>query len=48
MHYDETGERADDSQIVKAIENLQLSHSGPSYSHALGTNQTIKFKVSYA
>ena len=41
-HYDETEERAHDSQIVIAKENLKLSHGGPSYSHASGTNPPIK------
>ena len=30
-HYDETKKMAQDSQIVRAEENLNLSHSGPSY-----------------
>ena len=31
-------------QIVRAKENLKLSHGGPSYSQASGTNQPIKAK----
>ena len=31
-HDDETKKRAYDSQIVRAKENLKLSHGGPSYS----------------
>ena len=42
MHYDETEKRAHDSQIVRAKENLKLSHVGPSYSQASGTNPPIK------
>ena len=30
-HYDETKKQAHDSQIVKAKENLKLSHGGSSY-----------------
>ena len=30
-HYDETKKRAHDPQIVRAKENLKLSHGGPSY-----------------
>ena len=30
-HYDETKKRAHDSQIVRAKENLKLSHDGSSY-----------------
>ena len=30
-HYDETKERAHNSQIVRAKENLKLSHGGSSY-----------------
>ena len=37
MHYDETEKRAHDSQIVRAKENLKLSHGGPSYSQAPGS-----------
>ena len=33
---------AHDSQIVRAKENLKLSHGGLSYSHASGTNPPIK------
>ena len=39
MHYDETKKRAHNSYIV---ENLKLSHSGPSYSQASGINPPIK------
>ena len=42
MHYDETEKMAHDSQIVRAEENLKLSHGGPSYSQASGTNPSIK------
>ena len=35
-------ERAHDSQIVRAKENLKLSHGCPSYRQASGTNQPIK------
>ena len=42
MHYDETEKRAYDSQIARAKENLKLSHGGPSYSQASGTNAPIK------
>ena len=41
-HYDETKKRAHDSQIVMAKENFKLSHDGPSYIQASGTNQQIK------
>ena len=41
-HYGETEKGAHDSQIVRAKENLKLSHGGPSYSQALGTNPSIK------
>ena len=30
-HYDETKKRAHDSQIVRAKENLKVSHGGSSY-----------------
>ena len=30
-HYDETKKRTNDSQIVRAKENLKLSHGGYSY-----------------
>ena len=33
---------AHDSQIVRAKENLKLSHGGSSYTLASGTNQPIK------
>ena len=42
MNYDEKEKRAHDSQIVRAKENLKLSHGGPSYSQASGTNPPIK------
>ena len=42
MYYDETEKMAQDSQIVRAKENLKLSHDGPSYSQASGTNPPIK------
>ena len=41
-HYDETKKRAHDSQMVRAKENLKLSHGGPSYRQASDTNQPIK------
>ena len=41
-HYDETEKRVYDSQIVRAKENLKLSHGWPSYSQASGTNPPIK------
>ena len=37
-HYDETKNRARHSQIVRAKENLKLSHGGSSYRYASGTN----------
>ena len=41
-HYDETEKRAKESQIVRANENLKLSHGGPSYCQASDTNPQIK------
>ena len=41
-HYDETKKSAHDSQIVKAKENLKLSHGGPSKRQASCTNPPIK------
>ena len=42
LHHDETKKRAHhDSQIVRAKENLKLSHGGSSYRLASGTNQPI-------
>ena len=41
-HYDETKNRAHHSQIVRAKENLKLSHDGPIHRQASGTNQRIK------
>ena len=41
-HYDETKKRAHDSQIVRAKEELKLSHSTPSQRQASGTNKRIK------
>ena len=41
-HYGETKNRAHDSQIVRAKENLKLSYEGASYSQASGTNPPIK------
>ena len=35
-------EKTHDSQIVRAKENLQLSHGGPSHRQASGKNQPIK------
>ena len=40
--HDETKKRAQDSQIVRAKENLKLSHGGSSYRYASGTNPPIK------
>ena len=39
--HDETKKRAHDSQIVRAKENLKLSHGGSSYQPS-GTNPPIK------
>ena len=41
-HYDETKNKARDSQIVRAKENLKLSHGGSSYRYASDTNPQIK------
>ena len=41
-HIDETEKSAHDSQIIRAKENLKLSHGGSSYSQASGTNPPIK------
>ena len=41
-HYDETEKRAHDTHIIRANENIKLSHGGPSYSQASGTNPPIK------
>ena len=41
-HHDETKKRAHDSQIVRAKENLKLSHGGSSYRQASDTNPSIK------
>ena len=40
--HDDTKKRVHDSQIVRAIENLNLSYGGPSQRQASGTNQRIK------
>ena len=40
--HDETKKRAHDSQIVRAKENLKLSHGGSSYRLASDTNPPIK------
>ena len=40
--HDETKKRAHESQIVRAKENLKLSHGGSSYRYASGTNPPIK------
>ena len=40
-HYIDT-KRAHDSQIVRAKENLKLSHGGPSQRQVSATNQPIK------
>ena len=42
MHYDGTEKRAHDFQIVRAKDNLKLSHGGPSYSQASGNKPPIK------
>ena len=42
IFHDETKKRAHDSQIVRAKENLKLSHGGSSYRKASGTNPLIK------
>ena len=41
INTDETNERAHDSQIVRAKENLKLSHSGPGQRQTSDTNQRI-------
>ena len=41
-HYDETTKRTHDSQIVRAKENLKLSHGGPSQRKASGINPRLK------
>ena len=41
-HYHETKKIAHDSHIVRAKENLKLSHGGPSQRKASDTNQLIK------
>ena len=41
-HYDETKKRTHDTQIVRAKENLTLSHGGPSQRQASGANRLIK------
>ena len=40
--HDETKKRAPDSKIVRAKENLKLSHGGSRYRLASGTNPPIK------
>ena len=40
--HDETKKRAHNSQMVRAKENLQLSHGGSSYTKASGTSPPIK------
>ena len=40
-HYDNTEKRAHDSEIVRAKENLKLSHGGHSYGQASGTSPPI-------
>ena len=42
LHHDETKKRAHDSQIVRAKENLKLSHGGSSYRLASDTKPPIK------
>ena len=41
-HYDDTENRAHDSQIVRAKENLKFSYCRPSKRQASGTNKQIK------
>ena len=41
-HYDESKIGVHDSQVVRAEENLKLSHGGPSQRQTSGTNQRIK------
>ena len=41
-HYDEIKNVANDSHIVRAKENLKLSHGGPSQRQVSGTNQLIE------
>ena len=40
--YHETKKKAHDSEIVRAKQNLKLSHDGPSYRQASGTTPPIK------
>ena len=44
-HYDDTKKRANDSQIVRAKENLKLSYGGPSQRQASSTNYALKLYV---
>ena len=41
-HYGESKKNTHNSQIVRAMGNLKLSHVWPSQRQALGTNQRIK------
>ena len=41
-HYDDTKKRANDSQRVRAKENLKSSHGGPNQRQAPGTKKVIK------
>ena len=41
-HYDGTKKMAQNSQIVRAKENIKLSYGGPSKRQTSGTNQRIK------
>ena len=43
MHYDETEKRAHESQMVRAKENLKLSHGGSSHSQA-SVSHIIRFQ----
>ena len=45
IHYDETKERAHDSQIIDAKGNLKLSQGGSSQRSASGTNYGLKLYV---
>ena len=45
MYYDETEKRAHDSQIVRAEENLKLSHGGPSYGQSLIKQDKQRFQL---
>ena len=42
MYHNETKKRAKDSQIVRAKENLKLSHGGPSQRQTSDTNSPMQ------